>query len=89
MAAARFGDTSASTTTIPRRSTPASRSSAVASGNFHVSLAIDLEDYLRGIAENADQYLVDLEARERERTGIATLKAIEDGLLDPDAAASP
>jgi len=31
-------------------------------------------DDLRGIAENADQYLVDLEARERERTGIATLK---------------
>ena len=31
-------------------------------------------DELRGIAENADQYLVDLEQRERERTGIATLK---------------
>ena len=31
-------------------------------------------DDLRGIAENADQYLVDLEKRERERTGIATLK---------------
>jgi len=31
-------------------------------------------DELRGIAENADQYLVDLERRERERTGIATLK---------------
>ncbi|MBU2677644.1 MAG: DNA mismatch repair protein MutS [Gammaproteobacteria bacterium] len=31
-------------------------------------------DDLRAIAENADQYLVDLEARERERTGIATLK---------------
>lgn len=27
------------------------RSSQVANGNFHVSLAIDLEDYLRGIAE--------------------------------------
>jgi DNA mismatch repair protein MutS len=31
-------------------------------------------DDLRAIAENADQYLVDLELRERERTGIATLK---------------
>ncbi|MGB5336115.1 MAG: DNA mismatch repair protein MutS [Woeseiaceae bacterium] len=31
-------------------------------------------DDLRAIAENADQYLVDLEARERDRTGIATLK---------------
>ncbi len=31
-------------------------------------------DDLRAIAENADQYLVDLEQRERERTGIATLK---------------
>ena len=31
-------------------------------------------DDLRSIAENADQYLVDLEIRERERTGIATLK---------------
>ncbi len=31
-------------------------------------------DDLRAIAENADQYLVDLEARERERTGISTLK---------------
>ena len=31
-------------------------------------------DDLRGIAENADQYLVDLEAREKERTGIAGLK---------------
>ena len=31
-------------------------------------------DDLRGIAENADQYLVDLETRERERTGIAALK---------------
>ena len=31
-------------------------------------------DDLRAIAENADQYLVDLESRERERTGIATLK---------------
>ena len=31
-------------------------------------------DELRGIAENADQYLVDLERRERERTGIVTLK---------------
>ena len=33
----------------------------------------DLDD-LRAIAENADQYLVDLEARERENTGISTLK---------------
>ncbi|MGI9237101.1 MAG: DNA mismatch repair protein MutS [Woeseiaceae bacterium] len=31
-------------------------------------------DDLRAVAENADQYLVDLESRERERTGIATLK---------------
>ena len=31
-------------------------------------------DDLRAIAANADQYLVDLEAREKERTGIATLK---------------
>jgi DNA mismatch repair protein MutS len=26
------------------------------------------------LSENADQYLLDMEARERERTGIATLK---------------
>lgn len=31
-------------------------------------------DELRGISENAGQYLVDLEIRERERTGISTLK---------------
>jgi len=31
-------------------------------------------DDLRAIAANADQYLLDLETRERERTGIATLK---------------
>lgn len=31
-------------------------------------------DELRGIAENADKFLVDLEAREKQRTGIATLK---------------
>ena len=31
-------------------------------------------DELRSIAANADQYLVDLENRERERTGISTLK---------------
>ena len=31
-------------------------------------------DDLRAIAENADQYLVDLEKRERESTGISTLK---------------
>jgi DNA mismatch repair protein MutS len=31
-------------------------------------------DNLRAIATNANQYLLDLEARERERTGIATLK---------------
>ena len=31
-------------------------------------------DDLRAIAENADQYLIDLELRERERLGIATLK---------------
>jgi DNA mismatch repair protein MutS len=34
---------------------------------------VDLDD-LRAIASNADQYLLDLEAREKERTGIATLK---------------
>ncbi len=33
----------------------------------------DLDD-LRAIAANADQYLLDLEAREKERTGIPTLK---------------
>jgi DNA mismatch repair protein MutS len=31
-------------------------------------------DDLRSIAENADQYLTDLEKRERERLGVATLK---------------
>jgi len=31
-------------------------------------------DDLRGIAENADRYLLDLETREKERTGIGTLK---------------
>jgi DNA mismatch repair protein MutS len=31
-------------------------------------------DELRAIAHNADQYLVDLEAREKERTGVNTLK---------------
>jgi DNA mismatch repair protein MutS len=31
-------------------------------------------DDLRGTAENADQFLVDLEKRERERLGVATLK---------------
>ncbi len=31
-------------------------------------------DDLRAIASNADQYLLDLETREKERTGIATLK---------------
>ncbi len=31
-------------------------------------------DELRAVAENADQYLLDLESRERERTGIHTLK---------------
>jgi DNA mismatch repair protein MutS len=31
-------------------------------------------DELRTIADNADQYLLDLEAREKERTGIPTLK---------------
>jgi DNA mismatch repair protein MutS len=31
-------------------------------------------DDLRAIATNADQYLLDLETREKERTGIATLK---------------
>ncbi|MDX1517674.1 MAG: DNA mismatch repair protein MutS [Woeseiaceae bacterium] len=31
-------------------------------------------DELRGIADNADRFLLDLEAREKERTGITTLK---------------
>jgi len=31
-------------------------------------------DELRALSENADQFLVDLETRERERTGISTLK---------------
>ncbi len=31
-------------------------------------------DELRGLSENAGQYLVDLEIREKERTGISTLK---------------
>ena len=31
-------------------------------------------DELRGLSEHADQYLVDLESRERERSGIGTLK---------------
>jgi DNA mismatch repair protein MutS len=31
-------------------------------------------DELRGLSQNADQYLLDLETRERERTGIANLK---------------
>ena len=31
-------------------------------------------DELRALSQNADQFLLDLEARERERTGIATLK---------------
>ena len=31
-------------------------------------------DNLRGIANNADQFLLDLETREKQRTGIATLK---------------
>jgi DNA mismatch repair protein MutS len=31
-------------------------------------------DELRGIADNADRYLMDLEAREKERTGIGTLR---------------
>jgi DNA mismatch repair protein MutS len=31
-------------------------------------------DSLRAIAENADQYLLDLESREKSRTGISTLK---------------
>jgi DNA mismatch repair protein MutS len=31
-------------------------------------------DELRGLSENADQFLLDLESRERERTGISNLK---------------
>jgi DNA mismatch repair protein MutS len=31
-------------------------------------------DELRGLSQNADQYLVDLEERERQRTGFSTLK---------------
>lgn len=34
----------------------------------------DRLDELRGISRNADQFLLDLESRERERTGIANLK---------------
>jgi len=42
-------------------------------GVFAAGYDEELDD-LRAIAENADQYLVDLEIRERERTGISTLK---------------
>ncbi|WP_156782770.1 DNA mismatch repair protein MutS [Acidihalobacter yilgarnensis] len=40
-----------------------------------IASAYDSElDELRALSENADQFLVDLEARERERSGIANLK---------------
>jgi len=40
-----------------------------------IAPGFDIElDELRGISENAGQYLVDLETREKERTGISTLK---------------
>ena len=34
----------------------------------------DALDELRALSQNADQFLLDLESRERERTGISTLK---------------
>ncbi|MFC1751033.1 DNA mismatch repair protein MutS [Pseudomonadota bacterium] len=40
-----------------------------------IATGFDAElDELRGISENAGQYLLDLEVREKQRTGIATLK---------------
>ncbi len=40
-----------------------------------IAAGFDAElDELRGISQNAGQYLLDLELREKERTGIATLK---------------
>ncbi|HHZ88491.1 MAG TPA: DNA mismatch repair protein MutS [Chromatiales bacterium] len=45
------------------------RDGGVIAGGYDAEL-----DELRALSENADQYLTDLESRERERTGIATLK---------------
>ncbi|MGI9205106.1 MAG: DNA mismatch repair protein MutS, partial [Woeseiaceae bacterium] len=45
------------------------RDGGVIAGGFDDEL-----DELRAIAENADQYLLDLESREKERTGLSTLK---------------
>jgi DNA mismatch repair protein MutS len=40
-----------------------------------ISTGFDAElDELRALSENADQFLIDLEAREKSRTGISTLK---------------
>lgn len=40
-----------------------------------IALGYDAElDELRGLSQNADQFLLDLEQRERQRTGISTLK---------------
>jgi DNA mismatch repair protein MutS len=40
-----------------------------------ISTGFDAElDELRALSENADQFLIDLEAREKNRTGISTLK---------------
>ncbi|MEW8191909.1 MAG: DNA mismatch repair protein MutS [Candidatus Thiodiazotropha endolucinida] len=45
------------------------RDGGVIAGGYDAEL-----DELRGLSQNADQFLLDLESRERERTGIATLK---------------
>lgn len=45
------------------------REGGVIAGGYHPEL-----DELRNLSENAGQYLVDLEIRERQRTGISTLK---------------
>lgn len=45
------------------------REGGVIANGYHAEL-----DELRALSENADQYLLDLETRERQRTGINTLK---------------
>ncbi|MEW8182725.1 MAG: DNA mismatch repair protein MutS [Candidatus Thiodiazotropha endolucinida] len=45
------------------------RDGGVIAGGYDAEL-----DELRALSQNADQFLLDLESRERERTGIATLK---------------
>jgi DNA mismatch repair protein MutS len=45
------------------------RDGGVLAGGYDAEL-----DELRGLSENADQFLLDLESRERERTGIGNLK---------------